>query len=215
MGPHLQRALHRALVAWSLGGCATVGVQALCPHRTALAPASGAATAQLTTGQCLSPSDFGWSECGATVPTGSPWHRESGVLQPGFGLLCGGLGDTWGLLDVGLAHSGHSSVLQHQHRYLELACSLSNHVEQQRAWATIGRTHLDVYDHHQSQDALLQAQGAFEKSLAIVDEKLQGNCPWRLALPAFCLLSSAGRRGYSPVARPARVVGLPAWALPL
>ncbi|KAB0396434.1 hypothetical protein E2I00_012076 [Balaenoptera physalus] len=93
----------------------------------------------------------------------------------------------------------------HQHRYLELACSLSNHVEQQRAWATIGRTHLDVYDHHQSQDALLQAQGAFEKSLAIVDEKLQGNCLWRLALPAFCLLSSAGRRGYSPVARPARV----------
>ncbi|XP_054947136.1 tonsoku-like protein isoform X2 [Physeter macrocephalus] len=69
----------------------------------------------------------------------------------------------------------YSAALQHQHRYLELACSLSNHVEQQRAWATIGRTHLDIFDHHQSQDALLQAQGAFEKSLAILDEKLQGS----------------------------------------
>nr|XP_031546329.1 tonsoku-like protein isoform X2 [Vicugna pacos] len=68
----------------------------------------------------------------------------------------------------------YSAALQHQHRYLELAHSLSNYIEQQRAWATIGRTHLDIYDHHQSQDALLQAQTAFEKSLAIVEEKLEG-----------------------------------------
>ncbi|XP_058421161.1 tonsoku-like protein isoform X1 [Diceros bicornis minor] len=68
----------------------------------------------------------------------------------------------------------YSAALQHQHRYLELAHSLSNHIELQRAWATIGRTHLDIYDHHQTQDALLQAQTAFEKSLAIVDDKLQG-----------------------------------------
>lgn len=74
----------------------------------------------------------------------------------------------------GLAPNGHSSAPQHQHRYLELACSLSNHTEQQRAWATIGRTYLDIYDHCQSKDTLLQAQAAFEKSLAIVDEKLQG-----------------------------------------
>lgn len=67
-------------------------------------------------------------------------------------------------------------VPQHQQHYLELACSLSNHTEVQRAWATIGRTHLDVHDHSQSQEALLQAQAAFEKSLAIVDEKLQGEC---------------------------------------
>lgn len=66
---------------------------------------------------------------------------------------------------------------QHQHHYLELACSLSNHIEVQRAWATIGRTHLDIYDHGQSLDALLQARAAFEKSLAIVDEKLHGECP--------------------------------------
>ncbi|KAM6148285.1 tonsoku-like protein [Rhynchocyon petersi] len=68
----------------------------------------------------------------------------------------------------------YSAALKHQHRYLELARSLSNHVELQRAWATIGRTYLDVYDHNQSRDALLQAQAAFEKSLAIVDEKLEG-----------------------------------------
>ncbi|XP_070320427.1 tonsoku-like protein isoform X3 [Odocoileus virginianus] len=73
----------------------------------------------------------------------------------------------------------YSAALQHQHRYLELACALSNHVEQQRAWATIGRTHLDIYDHDQSQDALQQAQDAFEKSLAILDEKLQGSLPKR------------------------------------
>lgn len=69
------------------------------------------------------------------------------------------------------------SAHQHQHLYLELARSLSNHTELQRAWATIGRTHLDVYYHCQSQDALLQARAAFEKSLAIVDEKLQSGCP--------------------------------------
>ncbi|XP_045633324.1 tonsoku-like protein isoform X1 [Ursus americanus] len=68
----------------------------------------------------------------------------------------------------------YSAALKHQHRYLELAHSLSNHTEVQRAWATIGRTYLDIYDHCQSQDTLLQAQIAFEKSLAIVDEKLQG-----------------------------------------
>nr|XP_020026568.1 tonsoku-like protein isoform X2 [Castor canadensis] len=73
----------------------------------------------------------------------------------------------------------YSAALQHQHHYLELASSLSNHTELQRAWATIGRTHLDIYDHCQSRDALLQAQTAFEKSLAIVDEKLEGTLAQR------------------------------------
>uniref|UniRef100_H0WNY2 Tonsoku-like protein n=2 Tax=Otolemur garnettii TaxID=30611 RepID=H0WNY2_OTOGA len=73
----------------------------------------------------------------------------------------------------------YSAALQHQHQYLELAHSLSNHTELQRAWATIGRTHLDIYDHCQLRDALLQAQAAFEKSLAIVDEKLEGTLAQR------------------------------------
>ncbi|KAG8515412.1 Tonsoku-like protein, partial [Galemys pyrenaicus] len=68
----------------------------------------------------------------------------------------------------------YPAALQHQHRYLELAQSLSNPTELQRAWATIGRTHLDIHDHGQSRDALLQAQAAFERSLAIVDEELEG-----------------------------------------
>ncbi|XP_012397430.2 LOW QUALITY PROTEIN: tonsoku-like protein [Sarcophilus harrisii] len=68
----------------------------------------------------------------------------------------------------------YTSALKHQHRHLELAQSLSSYIEQQRAWATIGRTYLASYDHSQSVDALLQAQTAFEKSLAIVDEKLEG-----------------------------------------
>uniref|UniRef100_G1SL82 Tonsoku-like protein n=1 Tax=Oryctolagus cuniculus TaxID=9986 RepID=G1SL82_RABIT len=42
-----------------------------------------------------------------------------------------------------------AAALQHQHRYLELL---------QRARATIGPTHLDVHDHYQSREALLQAQ---------------------------------------------------------
>ena len=72
----------------------------------------------------------------------------------------------------------YSAALKHQHLYLDLAGSLSNHTELQRAWATIGRTHLDIYDHCQSRDSLLQAQAAFEKSLAIVDEKLEGMSPF-------------------------------------
>ncbi|XP_004837765.1 tonsoku-like protein isoform X2 [Heterocephalus glaber] len=73
----------------------------------------------------------------------------------------------------------YSAALRHQHCHLELAGSLSNHTEMQRAWATIGRTHLDIYDHCQSREALVQAQAAFEKSLAIVDEKLEGTLTQR------------------------------------
>ncbi|XP_030777202.1 tonsoku-like protein isoform X3 [Rhinopithecus roxellana] len=77
----------------------------------------------------------------------------------------------------------YPTALQHQHHYLELAHSLHNHTELQRAWATIGRTHLDIYDHCQSRDALLQAQAAFEKSLAIVDELEGGQAPPRFLPP--------------------------------
>ncbi|XP_049621606.1 tonsoku-like protein [Suncus etruscus] len=73
----------------------------------------------------------------------------------------------------------YDAALQHQHCYLQLAEALSNHIELQRAWATIGRTHLDIHDHCQSQEALLRAQEAFEKSLAIVDEKLEGTLAQR------------------------------------
>ncbi|XP_025778713.1 tonsoku-like protein [Puma concolor] len=128
----------------------------LASHGPARVLARRAATAQLTPSQRLLHMMMmaGWSVAPLS-PQAAHGTEDMGLAQPGFVLLCGDLRG-------------------HQHRYLELARSLSNHTELQRAWATIGRTYLDIYDHCQSQDALLQAQTAFEKSLAIVDEKLQG-----------------------------------------
>lgn len=81
--------------------------------------------------------------------------------------------------------SGLPSARQHQHRYLQLAEALSNHIEMQRAWATIGCTHLDNYRHCQSQEALPRAQEAFEKSLAIVDKKLKGEWAYSPQPPGY------------------------------
>ncbi|RXN01047.1 Tonsoku-like protein, partial [Acipenser ruthenus] len=69
----------------------------------------------------------------------------------------------------------HSHTLsQHQRRHLELARSVNDAAEEQRAWATIGRTFLFRYEADQSQDSLREAEGAFRKSLYIVDERLEG-----------------------------------------
>ncbi|XP_060681663.1 tonsoku-like protein isoform X2 [Hemiscyllium ocellatum] len=62
----------------------------------------------------------------------------------------------------------------HQHQHLELARSVSNDIEEQRAWATIGRTYLYIYETDQSCESLKEAENAFRKSLAIVDERLEG-----------------------------------------
>lgn len=96
----------------------------------------------------------------------------------------------------------YPTALQHQHHYLELAHSLRNHTELQRAWATIGRTHLDIYDHCQSRDALLQAQAAFEKSLAIVDEELEGGqAPSRFLPPELQAEEAAAQHPRSLLGR--------------
>lgn len=68
----------------------------------------------------------------------------------------------------------YEAALKHQRRHLELAHSVSNDIEEQRAWATIGRTYLYIYESSQSSESLRQAQNAFLKSLAIVDERLEG-----------------------------------------
>ncbi|XP_069477902.1 tonsoku-like protein [Ambystoma mexicanum] len=68
----------------------------------------------------------------------------------------------------------YEAALKHQRRHLELARSVSNDIEEQRAWATIGRTYLYIYEANQSSESLLQAQTAFQKSLTIVDERLEG-----------------------------------------
>ncbi|XP_019368566.1 PREDICTED: tonsoku-like protein [Gavialis gangeticus] len=73
----------------------------------------------------------------------------------------------------------YDAALKHQHQHLELARSLSNHAEQQRAWATIGRTYMFIADSSQSGEALREAEQAFTRSLAIVDERLEGEVPPR------------------------------------
>lgn len=64
--------------------------------------------------------------------------------------------------------------LQHQRRHLDLARSVRDHAEEQRALATIGRTYLFRYESDQSRKSLEQAEEAFKKSLAIVDDCLEG-----------------------------------------
>lgn len=63
---------------------------------------------------------------------------------------------------------------QHQRCHLDLARSVKDHVEEQRALATIGRTYLFRYESDQLRSSLEQAEDAFKKSLAIVDDCLDG-----------------------------------------
>ncbi|KAJ7338236.1 hypothetical protein JRQ81_010954 [Phrynocephalus forsythii] len=76
----------------------------------------------------------------------------------------------------------YEAALKHQRCHLELASSLANHVEQQRAWATIGRTYMFMAESSQSgggEEALQEAEKAFMKSLSILEEKLEGEVPQR------------------------------------
>ena len=65
-------------------------------------------------------------------------------------------------------------LLQHQHCHLDLARSVRDHAEEQRALATIGRTYLFRYESDQSRNTLEQAKDTFMKSLAIVNDRLEG-----------------------------------------
>ncbi|KAM8811109.1 tonsoku-like protein [Eudromia elegans] len=75
----------------------------------------------------------------------------------------------------------YEAALQHQRQHLELAQALGDHTEQQRAWATIGRTHMMVAESRAGADgeegaaALREAEGAFRTSLAILEERLEGS----------------------------------------
>ncbi|XP_041711447.2 tonsoku-like protein isoform X2 [Coregonus clupeaformis] len=66
------------------------------------------------------------------------------------------------------------AALKHQRCHLDLARSVNDHAEEQRALATIGRTFLFRYESDQSRDSLKQAEDAFRKSMAIVDNELEG-----------------------------------------
>ncbi|XP_034015385.1 tonsoku-like protein isoform X2 [Thalassophryne amazonica] len=65
-------------------------------------------------------------------------------------------------------------ALKHQRRHLDLARLVKDHIEEQRALATIGRTFLYCYESDKSRNILEQAEEAFRKSLAIVDDRLEG-----------------------------------------
>ncbi|KAL8181493.1 UNVERIFIED_CONTAM: hypothetical protein K2H54_003446, partial [Gekko kuhli] len=73
----------------------------------------------------------------------------------------------------------YGAALKHQRRHLELAQSLHNHIEQQRAWATLGRTYMFMAESDASSGALQEAEKAFAKSLAIIEETLDGEVPQR------------------------------------
>uniref|UniRef100_A0A674I0X8 Tonsoku-like protein n=1 Tax=Terrapene triunguis TaxID=2587831 RepID=A0A674I0X8_9SAUR len=73
----------------------------------------------------------------------------------------------------------YEAALKHQRQHLALAHALSDHTEQQRAWATIGRTYMFVAESGQAGEALREAEQAFMKSLAILEEKLEGTVPQR------------------------------------
>ncbi|XP_054651483.1 tonsoku-like protein [Dunckerocampus dactyliophorus] len=70
------------------------------------------------------------------------------------------------------------AALKHQRCHLDLACSVRDLAEEQRALATIGRTYLFRYESDHSRDSLQQAEDSFRKSLAIVDD-LIGSVPDR------------------------------------
>ncbi|XP_056152247.1 tonsoku-like protein [Lampris incognitus] len=71
------------------------------------------------------------------------------------------------------------AALKHQRCHLDLARSVRDHAEEQRALATIGRTFLFCYESDQSRKSLEQAKDAFRKSLAIVDDRLEDTVPER------------------------------------
>ncbi|XP_060939291.1 tonsoku-like protein [Limanda limanda] len=71
------------------------------------------------------------------------------------------------------------AALKHQQWHLDLARSVRDHAEEQRALATIGRTYLFRYESDQSRKSLEKAEDAFRKSLSIVNDRLEGTVPAR------------------------------------
>uniref|UniRef100_A0A8C4T122 Tonsoku-like protein n=1 Tax=Erpetoichthys calabaricus TaxID=27687 RepID=A0A8C4T122_ERPCA len=68
----------------------------------------------------------------------------------------------------------YEKALKHQRQHLALARSVGNDPEEQRAWATIGRTFLYRNETDQSQESLQKAEDAFKRSMRIIDERLEG-----------------------------------------
>ncbi|XP_040190277.1 tonsoku-like protein [Rana temporaria] len=99
--------------------------------------------------------------------------------------ICQGLGDVIGCAvanrKIGecFAELGnYEAALKHQHLHMDLAKSVSSDIEEQRALATIGRTYLYMCEVGKG-EAQRPAEDAFLKSLAIVDERLEGKVSQR------------------------------------
>ncbi|KAM3928619.1 tonsoku-like protein [Leptodactylus fuscus] len=95
-------------------------------------------------------------------------------------VLCEGLGDVIGCAvanrKIGECYAelgNYEAALKHQHIHLDLARSVSSAIEEQRALATIGRTHLYMCEVG-NLGARRPAEESFLQSLEIVDEKLEG-----------------------------------------
>ncbi|XP_067872344.1 tonsoku-like protein isoform X2 [Heterodontus francisci] len=92
-----------------------------------------------------------------------------------------GCGDTHRMIgECFLELRNWESSLKHHQGYLELAQSITNYVEEQRAWMLIGRTYLYMHESDQSSETLQEAQKAFVKSMEILDEKLEGTNLYKL-----------------------------------
>lgn len=90
-----------------------------------------------------------------------------------------GLGDMWGLVVVGIGllwpfFCPHSTSTATWSWHVP-----SNHVEQAEWSAGLPRhaPTWDIYDHHSVPGFCSRYRMPLEKSLAILDEKLQGDCP--------------------------------------
>ncbi|KAM9290585.1 tonsoku-like protein [Gastrophryne carolinensis] len=99
--------------------------------------------------------------------------------------ICEGLGDVIGCavanrkIGESFAELGnYESALKHQRLHLSLARSVSSDIEEQRALATLGRTYLYMCEGGK-EEARTPAEEAFLKSLAIVDERLEGKVSQR------------------------------------
>ena len=108
-------------------------------------------------------------------------HREEAAISEALGDTIGVSVANRRMGEVYCEMGKFDKALHHQNRYLSLAKEVGSHVEQQRAYATLGRTHLqraEVFVTNgqlNNQDvALTEAERAFLRSLATC-EQLQGS----------------------------------------
>ncbi|XP_068094261.1 tonsoku-like protein [Hyperolius riggenbachi] len=99
-------------------------------------------------------------------------HRQELGISEGLGDVIGCAVANRKIGECFAELGNYEAALKHQRRHLDLARSVSSDIEEQRALATIGRTYLFMCE--QKPEAQRLAEDAFLKSLAVVDERLEG-----------------------------------------